>query len=69
MTAKIKVSEQQKTGINVLNINILLNHLKKDPNIQLEEAITKMTAFKVIEEEEVMIELVEWILSKYKGSS
>ena len=63
----MRVSEEQKTGINVLNINILLNHLKKDPSIQLTESINKMTAFRVIEEEQVMIELIEWILSQQKG--
>ena len=58
LAAKMRVSEEQKTGINVLNINILLNHLKKDPSIQLTESINKMTAFRVIEEEQVMIELI-----------
>lgn len=32
---KLRVTDQQKTGNNVLNINMIMNHIKKDPNIQL----------------------------------
>ena len=35
LSAKIKMIDEAKTGVYVLNINILLNYIKKDPNIQL----------------------------------
>lgn len=50
----------------MLNINIILNHLKKDSNVHLPEEIRALTAFKIIEEEEAMIQIVEWLLSNSK---
>lgn len=35
LASKMRLSEDKKTGINVLNVNIILNHLKKDPNVHL----------------------------------
>lgn len=48
LACKMRLSEDQKTGINVLNVNIILNHLKKDPNIHLPPEIKDLTAFKII---------------------
>ena len=37
LTNKLKLTDQQKTGNNVLNINMILNHLKKDSSIPTDE--------------------------------
>lgn len=39
LASKIKWSDDQKTGNKVVNINIILNYLKKDENIQLPPSI------------------------------
>lgn len=38
-----------------MNISIILKILKNDPKIQLREDIRKLTPFKVIEEEKIMV--------------
>ena len=35
----MRISKEQKTGIDVLNVNIILNQLKKDNNIKMNEHI------------------------------
>jgi hypothetical protein len=49
LSSKIKWSDEQKTGNKVVNINMILNFIKKDPNITLPPAIKDLTAFKLIE--------------------
>lgn len=64
LASKIKCSDEQKTGNKVVNINIILNHLKRDANIQLPQSIRELTAFKVIEEHEHMMTLVDFLVSQ-----
>jgi hypothetical protein len=35
LSAKVKWSDDQKTGNKVVNVNMILNFIKKDPNIAL----------------------------------
>lgn len=48
LSSKIKWSDDNKTGNKVVNINMILNFIKKDHNITLPPAIRELTAFKVI---------------------
>jgi hypothetical protein len=64
LSSKMHLSEEHKTGNNVLNINIILNYIRKDQNIHIEESIRQLTAFQLIEDDEAMIKLIEWLLSK-----
>ena len=48
LSSKIRMGDENKTGNNVLNINIILNHLKRDASIIIDEKVREMTAFKLI---------------------
>ena len=48
LSAKIKWSDDNKTGNKVVNINMILNFIKKDTNISLPPAVRDLTAFKVM---------------------
>ena len=37
LSNKLKLSDQEKTGNNVLNVNMILNHIKKDSSIPADE--------------------------------
>jgi hypothetical protein len=64
LSSKIKWSDDQKTGNKVLNVNMILNFIKKDPAITLPPAIRDLTAFRLIEESEAMLTFVEYLLSQ-----
>jgi hypothetical protein len=42
---------------------MILNHLKKDPSIPLDEHIRQLNTFTLLEDENAMSQLVEWILN------
>lgn len=67
LSSKLRLSEDHKTGNNVLNINTILNHIKKDQNIQMEDDIRELSAFKILEDDTAMIQLIEWVLTKREG--
>jgi hypothetical protein len=64
LASKLRLSEDHKTGNDVININIILGHLKKDSSLTLAPDIRQMTAFRIIEESEAMIKIVEWLLTQ-----
>lgn len=49
LASKIKWSDDQKTGNKVVNINMILNFIKKDPAITLPPNIRELSAFRLIE--------------------
>jgi hypothetical protein len=64
LASKLRLSEDHKTGNNVLNINTILNHIKKDQDIEMDEGIRELSAFKILEDDAAMIKLIEWVLAK-----
>ena len=48
LSNKLKITDQQKTGNNVLNINMIMNHLKKDPNVHLSEFVKQLNTFTIL---------------------
>ena len=46
--SKLKLTDLDKTGNHVLNINMILNHLKKDTNIQLHPTIKNLNTFNIL---------------------
>ena len=48
---KLRISDENKTGNNVLNINIILNSIKKNSSIEPPDKIKNLTAFQLIENE------------------
>lgn len=69
LSSKIKWSDEQKTGNKVVNINMILNFIKKDPTITLPSNIRDLTAFKLIEENDAMIAFVEYLLSQLSNKN
>lgn len=49
LSSKVKWGDEQKTGNKVVNVNMILNYIKKDPNITLPPSIRELTAFRLIE--------------------
>jgi hypothetical protein len=49
LSAKVKWGDEQKTGNKVVNVNMILNFIKKDPKITLPPSIRELTAFRLIE--------------------
>lgn len=49
LSAKMKWGDEQKTGNKVVNVNMILNFIKKDPAITLPPTIRDLTAFRLIE--------------------
>jgi hypothetical protein len=62
LSSKIKWLDEQKTGNQVININRILNFIKNDPGIRLPPAIRELTAFRLIEDGEAMLNLVVYLL-------
>jgi len=48
LSNKLKLTDQQKTGNNVLNINMILNHLKKNSSIPTDEEVRSLNTFTVL---------------------
>lgn len=69
LSSKIKWSDDQKTGNKVVNVNMILNFIKKDPAIVLPPAIRELTAFRLIEETDAMLTLIEFLLSQLPSTN
>ena len=47
---KLKVTDEVKTGNNVMNINMIMNHLRKDSQVQLSSRIRELKTFDILED-------------------
>ena len=58
LSGKLRVVNEERTGNNVLNINMILNHLKKDPSIHVQQNIKQLDTFSLLEEQDTMLLLI-----------
>ena len=69
LTEKANSTTNNKVGNNVININILLKHLKQDNQIinlnrDQDRNIMELTFFNLLEDEENLTMFIQWIMQK-----
>ena len=45
---KLKVTDEVKTGNNVMNINMIMNHLRKDSQLPISSQVRELKTFDIL---------------------